>query len=99
MAIFNGSRYAGQHAVDLIKDNKRKVYIGLRDNFDKEKLKNKFSVYIVKEGDEIDLIAYKFGISPSQWWIIADLNDLFFAFDLHVGQSLIIPNQDILKDL
>ena len=99
MAIFAGSRYAGQVAVDVVKNGKKKTYIGLRDNFDKSKLKNYFFVYVVNEGDEIDLIAHKFGIDPSQWWIIADLNDLFFPLDLVPGSTLLIPSTKILKDL
>lgn len=57
--------------------------------------------HMVKEGDRLDLIAYKEYRNrvpdPSKWWwVIADANQIHNPFDLSewVGRELHIPNID-----
>lgn len=44
-------------------------------------------IYVVKEGDNIDLIAAKF-VVPVQW--IIEANQLVYPYALAVGQALLI---------
>jgi hypothetical protein len=55
--------------------------------------------YVVKDGDRIELIAYKkyqakIERAAELWWVIADANNIFNPFDLtdYVGKELRIPN-------
>lgn len=49
--------------------------------------------YQVREGDRLDLLAYKFYRNPRKWWLIADANPDCLAPDqlLAPGRVLTIP--------
>jgi nucleoid-associated protein YgaU len=49
--------------------------------------------YQVREGDRLDLLAYKFYRNPRKWWLIADANPDCLAPDqlLLPGRMLTIP--------
>lgn len=45
------------------------------------------------DSDRIDLIAYQYYQTPELWWVIAEVNGLFFPFeDLEPGRILRIPS-------
>lgn len=50
-------------------------------------------LYQVKEGDRLDLLAFKFYRTPRKWWLICDANpDLMHPDELLVpGRQLVIP--------
>jgi nucleoid-associated protein YgaU len=50
-------------------------------------------VYQVREGDRLDLLAWRFYKEPRKWWLIADANpDVLDPADLLVpGRSIVIP--------
>lgn len=49
--------------------------------------------YQVKEGDRLDLLAYRFYRNPRKWWLICDANaDLMYPDELLTpGRFLTIP--------
>jgi nucleoid-associated protein YgaU len=49
--------------------------------------------YQVREGDRLDLLAYKFYRNPRKWWLIADANPDCIAPEqlLAPGRVLVIP--------
>lgn len=48
--------------------------------------------YIVRQGDTLTSIAFKFYGEPLNWFIIADVNNIQNPFILEMGKSIIIPN-------
>jgi nucleoid-associated protein YgaU len=50
-------------------------------------------VYQVREGDRLDLLAWRFFHDPRKWWLIADANpDVLDPAELLVpGRSILIP--------
>lgn len=51
-----------------------------------------YSVYTVKEGDTLDLIAATAYNNPTLWWRIADLNPhITYPDDIQAGDSIRIP--------
>ena len=48
--------------------------------------------HIVVEGDRLDLLAHRYLGDARLWWVIADVNDLFWPLDLEVGTTLRIPS-------
>jgi len=100
MALFVGSRYRGLKVTEIIEnDGTRKLFLHLRNTLNPETMKDKYSIYTVQQGDELDLIMKKHGMTPDQWWIIAELNNIFFAFDIAPGQKIVIPDISILENL
>ncbi len=56
-------------------------------------------MHTVKEGDRLDLLAYKYYGDPKRWWLISDANqDTFFPTDLlkEPGKKIIIPPNRII---
>ena len=49
--------------------------------------------YQVREGDRLDLLAFKFYRNPRKWWLIADANPDCVAPEqlLTPGRALVIP--------
>lgn len=55
-------------------------------------------VYIIsKDGDRLDLLAYRFYKDSTLWWIIAEANGLVGSFYIQPGTRLRIPQnvQDV----
>lgn len=50
-------------------------------------------VYQAKEGDRLDLLAFRFYRTPRKWWLIADANPEVLYPDelLRPGRRLVIP--------
>lgn len=44
----------------------------------------------------LDLISYKYYLTPEYWWVIALANDLLDPFSLAIGTILRIPSQSIV---
>ena len=57
------------------------------------KLDKAFS-YVVKEGDRLDLLAYRFYGDPTKFWLICDANQSMFPFELmDPGRRITIPQE------
>lgn len=91
--FFKGSRYLAvkDYTVKVVEgDTSREVTV--KRTRQPKKVTGSF-VYQVKQGDRLDLLAYKFYRTPRKWWLICDANpELMYPDDLLVpGQRLIIP--------
>ena len=48
--------------------------------------------HVVIDGDRLDLLAYHYLGDATLWWVICDVNDIFFPLELTVGATLRIPS-------
>lgn len=53
--------------------------------------------HMVTYSDRLDTLAFQYYRNSKYWWIIADVNDVLNPFELTVGQTLIIPDLDLIK--
>jgi nucleoid-associated protein YgaU len=53
--------------------------------------------HTVIETDTLSDLAYKKYGNSADWYIIADVNNIHFPWELVVGSSLIIPNKDLIN--
>lgn len=53
--------------------------------------------FTVGDGDEIDPIAYEAYSNSKFWWLIADVNNILFPFELNIGDTLVIPDLDQIQ--
>ena len=93
--FFNGSRYLKVKNYVVSDDQGREVKVKAIRPI--EKLAGEF-VYQVKEGDRLDLLAFKFYRTPRKWWMICDANPgLMYTDDyLEPGRKLTIPKDKAL---
>ena len=49
--------------------------------------------------ETLDSLAEQYYDKQSLWWLLADVNEIFFALDLEPGTVLIIPDEDLVREL
>lgn len=88
--FFKGSRYLGVKDYTVVNEEGREV--SLKRTRKTVTVEADF-IYQVKQGDRLDLLAYKFYRTPRKWWLICDANPhLMYPDDLLVpGTKLLIP--------
>jgi len=97
MPSFKGSRYAGLDRTRVIED-RTKTFLHLRTLLTEEGFDDPNAVeYVVKEGDMLDALAYKYGGSETLWWIIAEVNGLLTPFDPVPGSKILIPSPEYFR--
>lgn len=53
--------------------------------------------YTVLQGDTIGKIAFIAYGDSKEWWVITDVNNIAWPFELEIGKTLIIPDLDKVK--
>lgn len=53
--------------------------------------------HVLKEGEYLWDLAYKFYGDSKLWWIIADTNDIYNPFELEIGVELVIPDFETIN--
>jgi len=53
--------------------------------------------HVVKQGETLTSISYKFYKNPRLWFIICDANTILNPLDIESGDELLIPNLDIYE--
>lgn len=52
--------------------------------------------FTVNQEDNINDIAFKAYGNSKWWWVIADINNITFPFELSMGSTLLVPDLDKL---
>ena len=85
---YKESRY---HDCSKHTDYDGNVYLGMRYPI-KNPVNSDDIFHTVQQGDRLDTLAKKYLGKASLWWVIADYNDIFFALELPIGKTLLIPS-------
>jgi hypothetical protein len=48
--------------------------------------------YTIGEGESLDGISNQAYFNSKLWWMIADINEVFFPLDLSIGETFVIPD-------
>lgn len=51
-------------------------------------------IHVFKEGERLDLLAWYYLRDPKLWWVIAEYNDISWAFDIEPGTQLRVPTYE-----
>lgn len=88
--IFEGSRYSKNHLVNI--NGKDTISFRKRIEF-----KHTFP-YVFKEGDRLDILAYKYYKDPQLWWIILEANpNYLWEGDIQKGDVINIPSEEEVR--
>ncbi len=100
MPIFQGSRYAGL-AFTAIRDAVGTVrkFLHSRTPKNEDDLSPGVKIIEHERGEELDKYAWENGEPERHWWLIADVNDVFFAFDIETGKELAIPQAELFREI
>ena len=80
-------------------DGKTRKFLHDRRIFSKEDIGENAIEYVVQGDEELDSIADKFYGDDTLWWLIADVNDIEFIFDVAAGDIILIPTPFIVTEL
>jgi nucleoid-associated protein YgaU len=99
MPIFRGSRYEGVEYTG-VRDHAGNVRRTLHDRrpLAPDALRDGAVVHTVQAGEELDLLAFRYGGKARLWWLIADVNGIDFPFDIEPGTRLLIPDGRIFQE-
>lgn len=99
MPIFRGSRYEGVEYTG-VRDHAGHVRRTLHDrrSYTAEDLGDGAVVHTVQAGEDLDLLAFRYGGKARLWWLIADINGLDFPFELEPGMRLLIPDGRLFQE-
>lgn len=59
----------------------------------------RFTTYVTKENERLDIIAGKQYGSGRLWWVIAAASDIGFGLQMPAGTNLRIPNLEDVADI
>jgi hypothetical protein len=106
MSIFQGSRYIrGENgeritATRVTLGGKQITFLHDRKVFKEDDLRGDTDLYEVKPGDLVDLLAFNESGQAIKWYLIADLNEMFFPDDeMDKGRILIMPSLEDFQSL
>lgn len=94
MPIPAGSRYEGVNLVVIATKERTRVLMEDREPITIDDLDSEPLRHSVQIGDEISSLAKRFGGKEKLWWIIADINELEFPYELEPGTTILIPSQE-----
>lgn len=93
MPVYRGSRYDGV-AVTALKDtsNRQIRFLHNRTPLVQDELIGPATLYEMVEGDDLDKIAFLRARDETKWFWIADLNEIFWPFDMDEGTEILVPS-------
>ena len=92
MGVYKGSRYEGVGAMALLEsDGKVRMVLNSRTPFTMEDVGDNFIMHKVTAGEQLDEIAYRYYKKEWLWYLIADVNQIFWPQDLAPRTELVIP--------
>jgi hypothetical protein len=94
--IVQGSRYEGVDITGIrTVDGKERKFLHDRRVFSMADVGANGFEYEIKGEETLDAIADRFYGDDKLWWLIADVNNILFAFDVQPGDTIIIPDPNI----
>lgn len=100
MPIYSGSRYQGvDYTGTLDRNGKERKLLHDRRIFSLDDVKDDAIEHTVSGKERLDTIADTYYQDEDLWYLIADVNDVFYKDDVVPGQVLVIPNPEIVDDL
>ncbi len=84
------SRFAGLPVLRVVApDGSARLVLGV--SFERPPDEPPAARYIVKQGEELDLLARRFLGGEQLWWRILDANSLVYPLDIKAGDVLNLP--------
>lgn len=93
MPVFQGSRYA-KVSVTVLRDANNRVirYLHTRTPTVLYDLATPSTVHAIRDGDDLDRLAFLQSGRERKWHLIADVSDIFWPFDLEPGTEIVVPS-------
>lgn len=98
--ILSGSRYENVPFTGLkFADGRTKKLLHDRRIFGPADIGDNSFEHTIEGDEQLDVLADRFYDDDTLWWIIADVNDILFFYDVKPGDRLVIPDPAIVTEL
>jgi len=95
MPVYRGSRYDGVSTTPLTDVNNRMIrYLHNRTPLTQNDLVGPAYRYELRQGDDLDRLSFLRSGEERLWFLIAELNEVFWPFDLGPEDELLIPSEE-----
>lgn len=92
MPVFRYSRYDGSSYVGLrFDDGSAKRFVQAQTPLSVDDVYEDWVEHEVQGGEELDQLAFAYGGDERLWWMIAEVNNIMWPWDIESGTRLIIP--------
>lgn len=101
MSVFKDSRYADLTYLAIQDEvtGETKLFLDSPEPLKVEDMEGEFTTHTVEAEETLDLIAYIHYRDERLWRQIAEVNDIFFFYDIVPGQTLIIPDKNVFDQI
>lgn len=97
--ILRGSRYQNAQITGIrTADGRVRKYVHDRPIFQLPNVGAQAEEHLLSGGEELDSIADLYYKRDTDWWVIADVNDIFFMFDAKPGDVLLVPSRAMVDE-
>lgn len=92
MPVFRGSRYEGVPFTGILgEDGRVRKFLHARKSLQFEDGQTIAVVHQHQVGDELDALVSRVAGKPRLWWVVADMSDVLFPFDIEPGREITVP--------
>jgi hypothetical protein len=96
MPVFRGSRYENVKFTGILgEDGKVRKFLHAREPLNPQEVRGPFTLLAFQRGDELDAITHRAAGKSRLWWVLADINDIFFPLDIEPGTELTVPVREL----
>ncbi len=96
MPILKGSRYEGVPITGIrYADGSERKFLNDRRIFGPADVGTNGVEHVIQGQETLDALANTFYGDDTLWWLIADVNNIFFMWDAGPGDTIIIPDPSI----
>ena len=100
MPIFKGSRYENSDVISINDGGIVKLDVDKGKEFTTDDLEeDEYTIYKVVAGDTLESIAYDQTGDSSNYYILAQINNILDPFENLEGKNLIIPSEEFFLNI
>jgi len=90
-------RYDGvDYSLIIDKEGVAKKFLHLATSRSADEIED-FGVYEIENEEELDLVSKKLYGDSNLWYILAEVNEIDFIFDIEAGDKIIFPQSTFLE--
>lgn len=98
MPVFRNSRYDGSSYIGLtLSDGKIKRWVAPQSPMTVDDISADWVEHVVEGPQDLDMLALAYGGKEQFWWMIAEVNNIMFPWDIAIGTRLIVPTTALTR--
>jgi len=98
MPVFRNSRYDGSSYIGItLSDGSVKRWVEAQTPMTVDDTADDWIEHVVEGPEDLDALALAYGGLEQFWWMIAEVNNILFPWDITAGTRLIVPTKALVR--